>query len=418
MAGLHRKKKEKSLPISDTQPSVEPIQKPSFRLSKKHKILLIAGLVPILLLIVLLTMLFFTKPTVELGFGLNKPQEVTIQSQLNNTGTYPLLKFEKEHVVTINGERKGIFREYQVTTEDLREGKNDITVQAFRDYNLLKVESSEKNTYTLQVDRVKPAVSIPTAPPKYAQLQKETKVTLQSEPNSKILINKEEKGTMQEAQAELTLPLKDGMNTFEIQTMDTFGNLSDPIKVEVDALVGDSWEAYNCGGIILAYDKNRLQRGFNGIRDPRQDSAAAQQYIAGTQQGRCDLNQKGFGLGLNPTGTKLYCFNCGGEANVSLLSLGRTTDNYLADLDLSQFPNSQKRKEEFTTRSGIKGELLYYELPYQEFEGYSILPSSVYVFVFRHKDQTFYIKTTNFKKEFIAEIEGYFNEVVKNVVVG
>lgn len=370
----------------------------------------------VLLLLVSLIGLYFWQPVVT--WGSDPAEKVVLGSwEVNQEEAYPKLSFNELHQITFQATGESVIvQEYQITAEDLVEGENIIVVSKVTDLGLGKLASEEVDEYTLAVDRVAPEFNLESELPSAIHLQKTFKVQARGEVRAKMMLNDQELGefTGEESQ-EFQVSVVDGQHTWRLWSQDSFGNASETVEQEVFALQKDNWEAYECGGVRLGYDKTRFQRGYAGMHESsaEKNSPDALNHLATTQTGVCDFNTEGFsGLIINPKGEKLYCSACGGELNLRYVMLGK---EYHQDEGLHWEIDRNKqyiiKDEEYTNKFGVRGRLLYLDLPTQEFLTHTQGPRQLHFFLFQHQNHKLYIRTEHVRdgaeKDFMSIVDNF-----------
>jgi len=388
----------------------------------KANLKVVAGIVATVLLISLgIGAIFFIKPKIATDqVSTDSGNTSSISKSWGLQSKEQKISFNQNQELYINSQYKGTSKEFILKIEDLKEGKNTIEFKGVQEYGPITTLSKNIKTLEIITDKTPPQAEITSEIPKFFLLEKDLKLKVKTEVGAKIFIDEKEIVTAENEDSEITVPIVDGKNDLKITTKDNFGNVSNVLNIQFEALLKDGWEKYKCKDLNLAINTNRVQRGYNGVVGVAEIPGDVQKDLDLTNSGYCSTPREGFNfyyLFISPKNTKIPCLGCD-DFPLSYLF-------FYCEPEIDNVKKSNTgliKSEDFSTKSGISGKLNFYSFPEEktmtgtnsasESVGFVFSKNGFVYAVSKNKEITTRLNTPNYYQNLDADFEDLINNLV------
>ncbi|MBC7472129.1 MAG: hypothetical protein H7196_02600 [candidate division SR1 bacterium] len=280
-------------------------------------------------------------------FGLQS-QNVSLPNIINNKAPNPYISFDKTHKISINGTQKAIWKSYQFKSSDFTEGQNIISIER---QSIFGIHGFSKN-YTVFVDRVAPELKLIANIPQEVINQNSIDIYLQQEIGTTIYYN-DVKADFKDKK--LSVNLKSGLNRSKLSVVDRYQNSSKVFDFSVNNLNQTKYKLSKCDKFSYTLDTTQQQIGYSGVEGKSEITNESDIYFGDINLAKCDSSE--IKVPIYPLGYKANCWNCDKtDTYINITNTQKTVNRPTLENQL-KYPNISKA-EEYTGKSGIKGDLL------------------------------------------------------------
>jgi hypothetical protein len=299
-------------------------------------------------LIGLLVITFFVVGVYIFMITVLDSQSVTLPTLLNTKSAYPSITFNKAHKITINGSTKAVWNSYQFQEEDFEEGQNVISIER---QSLFGVHGFNKD-YSIFVDRVSPKLELISNIPQEVINQSSIDIYLQQEIGATLLYGDKK---IEPKDKKINIPLKSGINTGKLSTIDRYQNVSKVVDFSINNLTQTKYKINKCDKFSYALDTSQLQIGYSGVEGRPEITNESDIYFGQANLAKCDGSE--IKVPIYPVGFKASCWNCDKKDNyITISNLQKVVNRPFPENQL-KYPYVSKASE-YLGKSGIVGDLI------------------------------------------------------------